>query len=139
MRNILLAAACLVQLMTVGETRGTDMLPLVSTVSQPIAEEAITPQPSEVPGDSWRYRWHGGTWWYWLPSERWVVWSNNQWTDYVSPQGGMTYQPYQTGYRGAVLPSAGFFYGWGFPHHHHHHQHYGHYHSFHSHGHHHHH
>lgn len=29
-----------------------------------------------------RYRRHNGRWWYWLPSNRWVVWQNNAWTPY---------------------------------------------------------
>src|SRR5690349_20360804 len=26
----------------------------------------------EADGNQWRYRWHVGQWWYWLPSNRWV-------------------------------------------------------------------
>ncbi|MEX2142110.1 MAG: hypothetical protein WD894_22780 [Pirellulales bacterium] len=29
----------------------------------------------------WRYKQHDGHWWYWLPSNRWVVWSNGDWVD----------------------------------------------------------
>ncbi len=32
-------------------------------------------------GESWRYRKHDGKWWYWLPSNRWVVWDGNRWVD----------------------------------------------------------
>jgi hypothetical protein len=29
--------------------------------------------------EDWRYRWHQGRWWYWLPSNEWVVWVDGQW------------------------------------------------------------
>jgi uncharacterized protein YkwD len=31
--------------------------------------------------ETWRYRWHEGRWWYWLPSERWVVWLDGRWVE----------------------------------------------------------
>jgi hypothetical protein len=34
------------------------------------------------PDDAWRYRRHGGRWWYWLPSEKWVYWTGDRWTAY---------------------------------------------------------
>jgi hypothetical protein len=44
-----------------------------------------TAGPTEASGkaDDWRYRWHRGQWWYWLPSERWVIWSEGSWQPYV--------------------------------------------------------
>jgi hypothetical protein len=35
-------------------------------------------------GESWRYRRHGGLWWYWLPSEKWVYWTADRWNAYES-------------------------------------------------------
>jgi hypothetical protein len=32
-------------------------------------------------GENWRYRRHDGRWWYWLPENRWVVWSDDRWVD----------------------------------------------------------
>jgi len=29
--------------------------------------------------DAWRYRYHNGRWWYWLPSDRWAVYENDRW------------------------------------------------------------
>jgi len=34
-------------------------------------------------GDNqWRYKFHNGTWWYWLPENRWVYWNNGSWANY---------------------------------------------------------
>lgn len=30
----------------------------------------------------WRYARHGGRWWYWTPSNRWVVWLGGRWVPY---------------------------------------------------------
>lgn len=32
--------------------------------------------------NKWRYVFHNGEWWYWLPENRWVYWRNNKWNDY---------------------------------------------------------
>lgn len=29
--------------------------------------------------DAWRYKYHNGRWWYWLPSNRWAVYENDRW------------------------------------------------------------
>jgi hypothetical protein len=34
---------------------------------------------------SWRYRWHDGRWWYWLPNRQWVWWDGSKWSDRVAP------------------------------------------------------
>jgi hypothetical protein len=47
--------------------------------------------------DRWRYTFHNGEWWYWLPTDRWVYWRNDRWNDYdpkaytapVSPGGSV--------------------------------------------------
>jgi hypothetical protein len=31
---------------------------------------------------NWRYVWHNGQWWYWLPQGCWVYWNGQHWTDY---------------------------------------------------------
>jgi hypothetical protein len=39
--------------------------------------------PAYVPAaPNWRYRWHEGRWWYWMPSERWMVHNGDRWVDY---------------------------------------------------------
>jgi hypothetical protein len=30
----------------------------------------------------WRYKFHQGTWWYWLPSNRWTFWTGDEWRPY---------------------------------------------------------
>lgn len=32
--------------------------------------------------DPWRYTFHNGEWWYWLPTNRWVYWRDHRWNDY---------------------------------------------------------
>ncbi len=76
----------------------TALLGLVA-VARANAEEPATPQPAEPApsaasadsqtdqtptqgGEKWRYRQHQGMWWYWLPSEKWVYWSDGKWVNY---------------------------------------------------------
>jgi hypothetical protein len=32
--------------------------------------------------EQWRFTFHNGEWWYWLPANRWVYWRDNHWNDY---------------------------------------------------------
>lgn len=56
----------------------------------------------------WRYRFYNGVWWYWLPDNRWVYWSNNAWQDYNPSTVDYQYEydrfgrpiRYRAGYRG---------------------------------------
>ena len=89
-------------------------------------------QAITVVDNSWRYRNHNGTWWYWLPSNRWVVWSNNAWVDYVPTTyaSGSYIRPgygtyggfsgygyrYSTGYRHAPHLGVGIYLGGGHGH-----------------------
>ncbi len=60
-----------------------------------IAGEAVpAPRADEIPSpaaqrddQTWRYRWHEGHWWYWLPSERWVYWDGGRWNEFGRPAG----------------------------------------------------
>jgi hypothetical protein len=45
---------------------------------KPAAGTKREPSPASA-GDAWRYRWHEGRWWYWLPSGQWAVWTDGQW------------------------------------------------------------
>jgi hypothetical protein len=40
--------------------------------------------------NQWRYRWHSGRWWYWTPSNNWVVWVDNNWQPYAPGMFGTT-------------------------------------------------
>ena len=44
--------------------------------------EQPPPDGNHQQENSWRYRRHGGLWWYWLPSEKWVYWTGDRWTSY---------------------------------------------------------
>lgn len=57
-----------------------DSAPLVQAarLNVPVADQPA----ASGSGESWRYRRHGGQWWYWLPSEKWVVWTADRWTAY---------------------------------------------------------
>jgi hypothetical protein len=45
-------------------------------------EPAAVQSNASQPGESWRYRRHNGQWWYWMPSEKWLVWTGDRWTAY---------------------------------------------------------
>lgn len=40
------------------------------------------PPSADPEGERWRYRFYHGRWWYWLPSERWVIWNGKKWIDH---------------------------------------------------------
>jgi hypothetical protein len=48
-----------------------------------VAKQATSSQQKVAPGsDRWRYTFHNGEWWYWLPEARWVFWRDNRWNHY---------------------------------------------------------
>lgn len=47
-----------------------------------VASSDNGPKP-EGGGETWRFRRHQGQWWYWLPSEKWVVWNGERWVNHV--------------------------------------------------------
>ena len=102
--------------------------------SGPAIQPSVGPLPAQatvVVDNSWRYKHHNGTWWYWLPSNRWVVWSNNSWIDYDPATyatqvyraptyygygGGGYGSRYSTGYRHAPHVGVGLYLGSGHGH-----------------------
>jgi hypothetical protein len=45
------------------------------------AAEQLAKQEQQAQ-DQWRFTFHNGEWWYWLPANRWVYWRDNRWNDY---------------------------------------------------------
>ena len=69
-------------------------------------------QKAKQGDQQWRFTYHNGEWWYWLPTNQWVYWRNNRWNDYdpqtfiypyvpaVVPAGRAT-----VGYSGQTVPN----------------------------------
>lgn len=51
-------------------------------VETPDTSAAVTSGAAPAGGDAWRYKQHRDFWWYWLPSEKWVIWSGRKWIPY---------------------------------------------------------
>lgn len=69
--------------------------PAAAPVSAATVAADNTTQPATAtgvtaPDETWRFRRHQGRWWYWLPSEKWVVWNGERW---VSPPALVSTQP----------------------------------------------
>ena len=52
--------------------------------------------------DRWRFTFHNGEWWYWLPTNRWVFWRDHRWNDfnpktYTAPVSSGTAETRQNG------------------------------------------
>jgi hypothetical protein len=82
----------------------------IGTAADPAAHApaAVAPGGASGGGDAWRYKQHRGFWWYWLPSEKWVIWSGGKWIPYdpVSfAQLEAARSPRATYYRGGTAGS----------------------------------
>lgn len=58
-------------------TAGSDAAPAIASDGDTSSDDAGI----SADDNRWRYRQHDGHWWYWLPSNRWVVWSDGSWID----------------------------------------------------------
>jgi len=47
----------------------------------------------------WRYRYHNGEWWYWMPANHWMYYRDNNWSKYDA-NSFRNSNRYSTGYRG---------------------------------------
>jgi hypothetical protein len=66
----------------VNATRAADA-PASATSNPQTKADAAVPAPAQTPGgETWRYRQHQGLWWYWLPSDKWVYWTDRKWVPY---------------------------------------------------------
>jgi hypothetical protein len=73
---------------------GLDLVPLQAAEQRQATDRKQT--TTQTPGqkqvqEQWRYTFHNGEWWYWLPANRWVYWRSDRWNDYdpktyVSPR-----------------------------------------------------
>ena len=45
-------------------------------------QKQTTDQKQGQGQDQWRYTFHNGEWWYWLPASRWVYWRDSRWNAY---------------------------------------------------------
>lgn len=74
-----------------------------SAPGQSAAVQVAADANPNLQGDNgWRYKHHNGQWWYWLPSNQWVLWNGNQWVSQseIAPRRSYAYEPlrYGTGY-----------------------------------------
>ncbi len=69
--------------------------------SKAIGEDAAAAPASK--SETWRYRQHQGLWWYWLPSNKWVYWTDNHWVPYEA----QSYAQLNASRRPAVTSNSG--------------------------------
>jgi hypothetical protein len=63
------------------KTQATDRGP--ATEQKQAKEQRATADQKQVQDhDRWRYTFHNGEWWCWLPEGRWVYWRGDRWNDY---------------------------------------------------------
>lgn len=72
--------------------------------------KSSTVGPAQPAGDAWRYKYHEGRWWYWMPSNSWAWYDGRQWIAFEKdrrsrvgailvqrPSRGETSERYQSG------------------------------------------
>ncbi len=57
-------------------------LPAAQAAEQRAKQDQDQKQDQKQNQDPWRFTFHNGEWWYWLPANRWVYWRDNRWNDY---------------------------------------------------------
>lgn len=45
-----------------------------------------TQTTTSAPAESWRFKWFNGQWWYYTPSNQWLIWADGQWVS-AGPTG----------------------------------------------------
>ena len=68
-------------------------------------EQQVLPEPTPGDATSSRYRYQDGVWWYLLPSNRWVYWSDGRWVDHFAgtAPAAVVYRPVVPAY--SYVPS----------------------------------
>ncbi len=61
-----------------------------ATEQKVVQQKGVAAAKQDQPKEQWRYTFHNGEWWYWLPTNRWVFWRGSRWnaydpTTYASP------------------------------------------------------
>jgi hypothetical protein len=84
--SVLLGAVCMARSEDAPQAAAhkSDSAAVVVQPQDPIGKRADADKPTA--DETWRYRKHNGKWWYWLPSNRWVVWNGREWAVHKSPQ-----------------------------------------------------
>lgn len=54
-------------------------VPTIAHCRSPVETDAPAAQRAKA---DWRYRYHRGRWWYWLPSNSWAYYNGNRWVAY---------------------------------------------------------
>jgi hypothetical protein len=74
-------------------TNPSDSTAATNNLPTPFGNTAAGSRAPESNG--WRYRKHNGQWWYWLPSNHWVVWVGDKWVPYDSANDVWRYSTYR--------------------------------------------
>lgn len=89
MRRFIACCAALLALASISDClRADETNPPATTTGENTAPAATESDPSAnvPPGpDAWRYRWHDGYWWYYLPAGSWVYWNGANWAPFIAP------------------------------------------------------
>jgi hypothetical protein len=62
----------------------TAAFPAVVAAEQSSPSAGATRLATTAQGAEWRYKYHNGEWWYWLPSKSWAVHRNGRWNRVVT-------------------------------------------------------
>ena len=83
-----LIAAVMITLLSCSSSRADQSNAPAAKVNQdqPAGDSSSPPaqagSASPTGADAWRYKRHDGLWWYWLPSNSWVYWTDGKWVAY---------------------------------------------------------
>jgi hypothetical protein len=92
---VALAAGLIATAMPISRAGAADP-PVVVAVPAATAPITTAPTATAPSGDSWRFKFYNGYWWYWTPDNRWLCYMNGQWVVPGTPvQTGAVAYPYQ--------------------------------------------
>ena len=87
MRSVLIAGFSVVMLFGLSAVQAAEQKQpanqkQAAAQKQTADQKQTTDQNQGQTQELWRYTFHNGEWWYWLPKARWVYWRDNRWNDY---------------------------------------------------------